>query len=90
MPSTSKLEKILSDPSSLDRMKHIDGLVAKAVLPFRANTEAMIVVFALLRVARVLFKLYSPDTQRALVTDVIIPFFAVEEKQEGLIKGLFH
>lgn len=60
--------------ADLERMKHIETEIAKTVAAYRENTEAALVIFALLRVARTLLSLYSKKSQDWLIEDVGIPF----------------
>lgn len=79
------LSEVLAKPDSVDRMKHIDTQVARAVAPFRENTEAMIVIFSLVRVARKLLDLYPPHTRLEIIQQVIVPHLEGEHAEEGLI-----
>lgn len=54
-----------------DRMRHIEDEVAKRLLEFKDNTEAALVVFALIRIAKRMLALY-PDATRAELTEVIV------------------
>lgn len=67
-------------PDAGDRMKHIEGEIARAVLPYRENTEAFIVVCALVRVARLLLQRYPMKT-RVLLRNEVLDF--IEEKVDA-------
>lgn len=79
------LKETLAKPESKVRMRQVDVEVAKAVVQFRENTEAAIVVFALTRVAKQLLDKYPPNTRRTLLQEVIIPYLYGEHREEGLI-----
>jgi hypothetical protein len=79
------LMEILDRPESAQQMKRIDNVVATTVKPFRGTTETAIIVFALVRVARMLLNLYPPNVQKELLQDVIVPFLHGEHREEGLI-----
>lgn len=79
------LMEVLGRPSSVQEMKKIDDVVARAVVPFRGRVETAIVVFALIRVARKLLELYAPNVQKQLLQEVIVPFLYGEHREEGLI-----
>lgn len=51
-----------------ERMKEIERALVQTLLPYRndGRTEAMLVVFALIRSARVLLRLYPAKTQKQL------------------------
>jgi hypothetical protein len=55
------------------QMRAVQGEVVKALLPFRERTEAAIVVFALIRAARVMLRLYPKKTQVELL-EAIVPY----------------
>lgn len=54
-------------------MRAVQSVLIAALLPFRAKTEAALVVFALVRCARVMLRLYPEKTQRELLT-AIVPY----------------
>ncbi len=64
------MAKLEFNAENLERMAHVQTLIERAVLPFRENTEAAIVVFALIRVARFLLNLY-PEKVRAELLEII-------------------
>ena len=66
-----------SEPTSteIDRMAFIQREVEKAVIPYRENTEAAIVVGALMRVARILLDLY-PEGLRAELVEAASAYLA--------------
>lgn len=57
----------------LEQMKRIENEVARTLAPFRANTEAGLAIFALIRCARLLLRLYPERTQQELLS-VVVPF----------------
>lgn len=79
------LEQILGDPAAAAQMKRVETEVARVCNQFKDNTEAMIVVFALIRVACELLNLYRPDTRRTLVETTLVPKLYGEHKAEGLL-----
>lgn len=81
----ASLTEILARPGSADRMRQIENEITKTVLPFKGNTEAMIVVFALIRVAGTLLDLYKPNTRKVIVEEVLTPKLHGEHKEEGLL-----
>lgn len=66
--SVNKLE---FNEENAARTQWIQDKIARAVLPFRENTEAAIVVLALIRCARILLDLY-PKQARADLLEVIV------------------
>jgi hypothetical protein len=62
------------------RMQHIEVEVMKLLTPYRENTEAALVIFAILRIARSLLRLYSAQTQAQLLP-VLVAF--LEGKEPG-------
>jgi len=62
----------------VEQMNHIQREIERAVLPYRDNTEAAIVVSALMRVARILIRLYPERAQRDLIA-VTVAFLRNEE-----------
>lgn len=79
------LEQILAQPSALPQMKRVEDAVAATCNQFKDNTEAMIVVFALIRVATTLLGLYRPDTRKTIVETTLAPKLYGEHKTEGLL-----
>jgi hypothetical protein len=79
------LEQILAAPESSAQMKRVEVEVAKVCNQFKDNTEAMIVVFALIRVACQLLNLYRPNTRRLMVETVLAPKLYGEHRDEGLL-----
>lgn len=61
--------------TELAQMVNVQGEITKAVLPFKENTEAALVIFALVRAAKILLGLYSPQSRAELV-EVIVWFLA--------------
>lgn len=79
------LEQILDAPEALAQMKHIEVEIARVCNRFQSNTEAMIVIFALIRVASALLGLYRPDTRATIVETTLTPKLQGEHKTEGLL-----
>jgi hypothetical protein len=79
------LEQILGEPGAADQMRKIETEVARVCHQFQSNTEAMIVVFALIRVACQLLNLYRPNTRRLMVETVLAPKLYGEHRDEGLL-----
>ena len=50
-----------------EQMKTIERALVATLLPFKGNTEAALVVFALVRCARVMLRLYPEQTKKALL-----------------------
>lgn len=86
MAEHPKLIRALSAPGASEKLKHIDGVITKAVVPYRENTEAAIVAFSLIRVARILLRLYPKHAREVLVNEVIVPF--LREEEVGAVGGL--
>jgi hypothetical protein len=59
------------------RMKHVEREIARTCHPYRENTEAALVIFALFRCARILLRLYPKETQEELLL-VLVPFIRGE------------
>lgn len=51
----------------VEQMKRVENEVARTLAPFRGNTEAALAVFALVRCARLLLRLYPAKTQKELI-----------------------
>lgn len=49
------------------QMARVENHVASVLAPYRANTEAALVVLALMRCARILLKLYPLEVKAVLV-----------------------
>jgi hypothetical protein len=49
-----------------DRMQEVQTRVVRTLLPFRENTEAGLIVFALVRCARTLLRCYPEETRKQL------------------------
>lgn len=79
------LTQILGAPESAAQMKRVEVEIAKTCNQFKDNTEAMIVIFALIRVACTLLGLYRPDTRKTIIETVLVPKLHGEHKQEGLL-----
>lgn len=59
--------------SDVDQMQVVQRQIVTTILPFREHTEAALVVFALLRCARTLLRLY-PESRRKELTRVCVDF----------------
>lgn len=79
------LEQILAAPGAADQMRRVENEVARTCNQFKENTEALIVVFALIRVACTLLNLYKPNTRKTLIEQVITPKLHGEHRTEGLL-----
>lgn len=67
----------------LEQMKRVENAVATAITPFRnGRTEAGLIVFALVRVARVILRTYSPKTQADLIP-VLVRFIEARGDDAG-------
>lgn len=51
------------DQADADQMKAVQRAITAAVMPYRENTEAALVIMALLRCARILLRLYPKKFQ---------------------------
>lgn len=67
----------ITSVEDLDRMRFIKGEIERSVLPYRDNTEAALVIGALLQVAKTLLVLYPHETQKLLLT-AMVPFLTGE------------
>jgi len=65
-----------------EQMKKVQSVITQAILPFRDSVEAGLVIFALVRCARILIGLYNPATQRELVS-VCCDFLENREEPPG-------
>lgn len=72
-----------------ERMRFIETEVTKLVLPYRENTEAAIVIFALMNVARKLLRLYSKKSRDWILEDVCIPFMREAQRPGRLVDQPF-
>jgi hypothetical protein len=79
------LKETLGKPGSREQMHKIENAVSAVCHQFKDNTEAMIVVFALIRVACELLSLYRPDTRRIIVETVLAPKLYGEHRDEGIL-----
>lgn len=69
----------------LNQMKRVENAIATAIMPFKnSRTETGLIVFALIRVARVLLWLY-PDKVQAQLVPVLVAF--IEGKGEPVDGG---
>jgi len=64
---------------NLERMKHVQREVTKSILPYRENTEAALVVLALVGAVKILLDLYNPQARAELV-EVIVAFLANDRR----------
>lgn len=57
------------DPTQdqVDQVNFLQREIEKAVLPYRENTEAALVIAALNRVSRILLRLYPEELQQQLI-----------------------
>lgn len=70
----------------LDQVVKIQRELTAVCIKYRGNTEALLVVFALLRVARVLFFRYPTRARTDLVEQVITPFFNGDVDDDQMIR----
>lgn len=56
-----------------NEMRAVQKEVVLALMPFKERTEAALVVFALIRAARVMLRLYPKKAQRELL-EAVIPY----------------
>lgn len=59
------------DDETFRAMSEVQAEVVKALMPFRARTESALVVFALIRCARVMMRLYPEKFQKELLAAVV-------------------
>ena len=64
---------------NLARMKHVQGKITRSILPFRENTEAALVILALVGCVKILLDLYNPAARGELV-EVIIAFLGNDSR----------
>lgn len=65
-------------------MKTVERAVVKTIMPYRERIEAALVIFALMRCARVLLRLYPPNTQKWILPLVIAFLEGKSEAPKGL------
>lgn len=68
--------------AEIDRIQFLEDTIAKAVIPYRENTEAALVVFAAMRVVRRLIKLY-PEATRTDLIEACIAYLVQDEDGDG-------
>lgn len=54
-------------PENLAQMRKVQGRLVDTLLPFRQHTESALMVFALIRCARALVRLYPKGTRDMLI-----------------------
>lgn len=59
------------DDETFRAMKEVEEVLTKAVMPFREKTEAALVAFALIRMTRVLLRVYPVKVQKELMPVVL-------------------
>ena len=62
------MAKMTGSNADAAQMDHLQRAIEMSILPFRENTEAILVVGALLRVARILLRLYKPDLRLGFIS----------------------
>jgi hypothetical protein len=67
------------DAADAGHMRTVQGVVTRALIPFRYTTEAALVVFALARCMKILIGLYPVPMQRQLVS-VLCDYFENPDK----------
>jgi gluconate kinase len=55
------MPKLTGSLEDMQQMNKLQEVIEQAIIPYRDNTEAIVVVGALMRVARILLRLYKPD-----------------------------
>lgn len=65
-----------------EQMKKVQAIVTSALMPFRHQVEAALVIFALVRCARILLNLYPEHVQRQLL-GVLCDFLENRETPPG-------
>lgn len=68
----------------VEQMVRVQECVTAAVLPYRQNTEAALVIFALVRVARTLLRLYAPDVQ-TVIREQMVKFLNADRDDSNLL-----
>lgn len=68
--------------AEFEQMKRVEGAVIKALMPFRENTPNGLVLFALIRVARVMLRLSPKKTQKDML-DACVPFLEGKTRPRG-------
>ncbi len=79
------LKEVLGKPEAADQMRKVENAIAATCHQFKDNTEAMIVVFALIRVATVLLNFYRPNTRKEIIEQVLVPKLHGEHRDEGML-----
>lgn len=74
------MAEIRFDDATFDAMKEVEAVLTKAVMPFREKIEAALIVFALVRMARVLVRVYPATVQKQL-TPILIAYLQGSTKQ---------
>lgn len=73
-----------------NEMKKVEQAVFGSLTPYRnGRTEGALVVIALLRVARMILRLYPEDTQRTLLP-LLIAFLRGDEEMPGAPSKMLH
>lgn len=65
-------------------MKQAEQVLVRALMPFRENTEASLIVFALMRCARVLLRLY-PEATRKELTRVCVGYLEGKTEEQVIV-----
>src|SRR5688572_9491125 len=84
----AKAPNLVGDSEDIERMIHVQHTIERAIMPFRENTEAAIVIMAMMRIARILLGLYPMNVRRALVEQNEAFFrqdITVEERQQSTL-----
>lgn len=77
------------DNADAEQMRAVQKALIDAALPFRERTEAALVVFACVRIARTMLRLYNPKTQKQLLP-VIIAFLEGKTTAPGVESDFLH
>lgn len=73
------------DAETMEQMKRVENTIAQALIPIRnSRIEGMIVVFALVRVARQLLVLY-PKKARTQLVPVLTAFLEEKKTAPGVV-----
>lgn len=65
------MAEIKFDDETFRAMKEVEAVLTRAVMPFREKTEAALVAFALIRMARVLVRVYPVKVQKDLLPAIM-------------------
>lgn len=69
---------------NLKRMKFVQREITRAILPYRENTEAALVILALVGAVKILLDLYNPNARAELV-EVVVAFLANDKRAKTIV-----